>query len=65
MWWDLSNRRLSEVDNLNGAVVREGEKLGINCPVNRKIVVTIHSLESNFDTSREPFLAQEFLSQFS
>ena len=65
MWWDLNSRRLSEVDNLNGAVVQEGEKLGINCPVNRKIVATIHSLESNFGTGREPFLAQEFLSQFS
>lgn len=65
MWWDLNNRRLSEVDNLNGAVVLEGEMLGIDCPVNRKIVATIHAVESNFDNLREPFLADRFLSELA
>lgn len=65
MWWDLHNQRLSEVDNLNGAVVSEGKKLAIDCPVNQKIVESIHSAESNFGEPLEPFCADEFLSDLS
>ena len=65
MWWDLNNQRLSEVDNLNGAVVSEGKKLGIDCPVNQKIVESIHAVESNFGALLQPFSADQFLSEFS
>ena len=45
MWWDLSGQRQTEIDFLNGAVVRQGEELGIDCPVNRRIVELIHQVE--------------------
>lgn len=53
MWWDISNGRLTEIDVLNGAVVAEGEKLGLKCPINRKIVEMVHQVESS--GSREGF----------
>ncbi len=61
MWWDLNNQRLTEVENLNGAVVREGKKLGIDCPVNQKIVDTIHAYEARTNSPRQAFSAEEFL----
>lgn len=45
MWWDLSGGKPTEVDYLNGAVVAEGEKLGIACPANKRIVAMIHEAE--------------------
>ena len=30
MWWDLGGGKLTEIDYLNGAVVDEGKKLGID-----------------------------------
>ena len=61
MWWDLSGNRLTEVDVLNGAVVREGAALGIDCPVNQRIVDYIHAAETAED--RTPFSYAEFLSE--
>jgi 2-dehydropantoate 2-reductase len=45
MWWDLSANRITEVEYLNAAVVRTGESLEIDCPMNRNIVQLIHSVE--------------------
>ena len=59
MWWDLHNKRLSEVDFLNGAIVAEGKRLGINCPANQQIVDYVHAVEAS-DT-REPFAPEKFL----
>lgn len=47
MWWDIRNGRLTEVDVLNGAVVAEGKKLGISCPINQKIVEMVHHVENS------------------
>lgn len=47
MWWDLSAKRLTEVDFLNGAVVRHGRELGVECPVNQKIVELVHLVEKS------------------
>ncbi len=60
MWWDLSGKRLTEVDVLNGAVVKEGKSLGISCPINQRIVDCIHEAETT--ETRAPFSYQEFLS---
>ena len=60
MWWDLSGSRLTEVDVLNGAVVREGKALGIDCPINQRIVDYIHAAE--LTDARTPFSHTEFLS---
>ncbi|NND00426.1 MAG: 2-dehydropantoate 2-reductase [Gammaproteobacteria bacterium] len=50
MWWDLSGGRVTEIDFLNGAVVREADKLGIACPVNRRIVQLVHQVEAGQQT---------------
>ncbi len=60
MWWDLSAKRLTEVDVLNGAVVKEGERLGVPCPINQRIVDYIHQAETS--AMRRPFSHAEFLS---
>lgn len=59
MWWDLSAKRITEVDFLNGAVVNRGHELGIACPVNEKIVALIHDVEKRAD--RAPFSPDVFL----
>ena len=45
MWEDISMGRKTEIEFLNEAVVKRGEKLGLDTPVNRKISALIHSLE--------------------
>jgi 2-dehydropantoate 2-reductase len=45
MWWDLTANRSTEVEYLNAAVVRTGESIGIDCPMNRNIVQLIHDVE--------------------
>jgi 2-dehydropantoate 2-reductase len=62
MWWDLSSRRLTEVDFINGAVVKHGAKLGIKCPVNQKIVEQVHHVEQS--DKRTPFSPEIFLRAF-
>jgi 2-dehydropantoate 2-reductase len=38
--------RRTEIDSLNGALLREAEALGIPCPFNQAIVLTVKSLEA-------------------
>ncbi len=45
MWSDLSDNRVTEIDFINGAIVREGEALGIHCPVNKAITELVHQVE--------------------
>ncbi|BFM17535.1 2-dehydropantoate 2-reductase [Maricurvus nonylphenolicus] len=45
MWVDLSEGRKTEIDFLNGAIVEEGERLGIACPVNKKLQQLVRSIE--------------------
>ncbi len=45
MWQDLARSYRTEVDTINGAVVREAEKLGLDAPHNRGLVNFIHSRE--------------------
>lgn len=45
MLQDLSGGRLTEIDAINGAVVREGERLGVPTPVNRTLTLLIKALE--------------------
>lgn len=46
---DVGERRKTEVDFINGAVVREGQKLGIPTPYNEAISLLIKVIESNYD----------------
>ena len=45
MWWDLSQGKPTEIDHLNGAVVRAGEKLGIPCRANKNIIRLVKEIE--------------------
>lgn len=42
---DLQAGRISEVDVINGAVPREGEKVGVDAPVNRTLTALVRTLE--------------------
>lgn len=45
MLQDMSNHRLTEIDVINGAVVKEGKRLGVATPVNRVLTLMVHALE--------------------
>ncbi len=45
MLQDVLAQRETEVDFINGAIVREGEKLGIETPVNRTITSLVKTIE--------------------
>ena len=51
---DILNRRRTEVDWINGAIVRLGEKHGIATPINRALVGAIKGLEMHFPLSPAP-----------
>ena len=46
MCQDLENGRRTEIDFINGAVVRLGEKYGIPTPTHKAIVALIHCKEA-------------------
>jgi 2-dehydropantoate 2-reductase len=45
MWTDLERQRPTEVDFLNGEIVRLAERGGIDAPANRRIVELVHEAE--------------------
>ncbi len=45
MWVDLERRRPTEVDELNGEIVRVAESVGRDAPVNRRLVELVHEAE--------------------
>jgi len=48
MHQDIRNRRRTEIDAINGAVVAAGRKLGIPTPVNAELVRQVKELEAAF-----------------
>lgn len=48
MGQDLDRKRRTEIDAINGAVVREAERLGISVPYNRMITDLIKVIEKGF-----------------
>jgi 2-dehydropantoate 2-reductase len=48
MGQDIDNRRKTEIDVINGAVVREAERLGISVPYNEMITDLVKVIEKNF-----------------
>ena len=50
MVFDIGNKKPTEIDVLNGAVVAEGKRLGIPTPFNEVIVNMIKALEKNYDS---------------
>jgi 2-dehydropantoate 2-reductase len=45
---DILKNRKTEVECLNGAVVREGEKLGVSTPFNQALNCLIHCIENTY-----------------
>jgi 2-dehydropantoate 2-reductase len=45
MWEDMSKGRPTEVDDLNGEIVRLAESCGIDAPLNRRMVELVHRYE--------------------
>jgi 2-dehydropantoate 2-reductase len=43
---DLARQKKTEIEHLNGFVVRKGEALGVRTPVNRTLLALVKSLES-------------------
>lgn len=43
---DLSRRKKTEIEHLNGFVARKGEALGVRTPVNRTLLALVKALES-------------------
>lgn len=43
---DMQNKRMTEVDAMTGAVVREGRKVGVPTPVNEAMTNLLHILEA-------------------
>ena len=50
MWEDLQAGRPTEIDWINGEVVKLAEKLGTDAPVNRKLVRLMHQREETEKT---------------
>ena len=48
MGQDFDNRRKTEIDAINGAVVREAERLGISVPYNQMITDLVKVIEKSF-----------------
>lgn len=48
MGQDVDRRTPTEIDWINGAVVREGERLGVPTPVNRTLARLVKTLEAGF-----------------
>lgn len=47
MWEDLNLGRKTEIDFINGAVVKEAKKLGLNTPINSALCALINKEEAN------------------
>ncbi len=59
MWQDLSLGRLTEVDDLNGEIVRLARSCGAKAPLNQRIVEIMHDVEKR--RSGSPKMSAEVL----
>lgn len=46
MWEDIERGRPTEVDVLNGEIVRLAQRAGIDAPLNRRVVAAVHEAEA-------------------
>jgi len=49
MFQDVLNKRKTEIEMINGAIVREGEKEGIDTPVNKVLTNLVTALQASYD----------------
>ena len=52
MLQDVSNKRKTEIEVINGAIVREGERLGIPTPVNKVLVNLVSVIQQTYGNDR-------------
>jgi 2-dehydropantoate 2-reductase len=50
MLQDVLNKKRTEIDSINGVILRQGQELGIPCPVNSLLVDLVKTIESSYDT---------------
>ena len=55
MLQDLEAGKRTEIDSLNGAVVKEGEALGIPVPVNRVMTTLVKAMEERRIVLGKPY----------
>ena len=48
MGQDVDKRRQTEINAINGAVVKEAQKLGVKVPVNQTLTALVETLQANF-----------------
>ena len=48
MGQDVDNGRLTEIAAINGVVVREAERLGLQVPVNRTLTALVETLQTHY-----------------
>ena len=53
MLQDVLNERPTEIGSLNGVVVSEGEKLGIETPINKLLYLMVKAIEATYDARVE------------
>jgi 2-dehydropantoate 2-reductase len=46
MLQDISNKRMTEIDAINGAIIKEGRRLGIATPVNEVLTLLVKTIEA-------------------
>jgi len=51
MWEDLSRKRHTEVDFLNGEIVRLAKSIGKHAPINERVVELVHEVEAKREGS--------------
>lgn len=49
MLQDVLNKKITEVDFINGAIVREGERLGIPTPVNFTLTCLVQTIQETYE----------------
>ena len=49
MGQDVDNKRQTEISAINGTVVKEAQKLGINVPVNQTLTALVETLQAHYE----------------
>jgi 2-dehydropantoate 2-reductase len=64
MWWDVSQGKPTEIEHINGAILKHAKSLNIACPANAKISGLIRQLSDTTSLTQEqkPPIAAETLS---
>jgi 2-dehydropantoate 2-reductase len=61
MLQDVRRGRRTEIDHLNGYVVREARSLGLAAPVNAAVVAAVHDLGTAVDQADPEAVASRLL----